>query len=81
MTIKTRRTKKNLDDASKSTICFDMSHFISVMMTIFVFLQGGERTVLMLLSFALSISLPFMDGTHDQEQPLNDSFKLILSLK
>lgn len=46
MTIKTRRTKKNLDDASKSTICFDMSHFISVMMTIFVFFGGGRKDCL-----------------------------------
>lgn len=64
-----------------SAICFIKSHFILVKMAIFIFYLLRGKVILIHLSVALPISLPFMDGTQGQEQPLNDSFKLILSLQ
>lgn len=45
------------------------------------YISWGKGTILVHLSVALLIPLPFMDGPHGQEQPLNGSLKLILSLK
>ena len=80
------KKKKNLNDASTSIICFsEVSLHCSeddyIYIYIYIYISWKKETILVPLSVALPISLPFMKEPHGQGQPLNGSFKLTLSWK